>query len=239
MTGHLPPPAPVGIDESDTALLDLKAQRDQLVGHRRRVEKMVARDDEVAKALVNVGKKEQAMVALRKKKQHCQLIADCEAHISKVDGLIDNIEVTRLQKETVDALKAGIEKLRRMQKEIGGADAVQRLMDENEDAMDEMREISQALAGAGIATDDAEALAELKKLEEEHALEVAAAAAPAAPAASAAVASPPASSQRSEESPAAASTAAAPASPQAESSEELRKGPAEAAAAPKRVAIPA
>mmetsp|Transcript_87237 Transcript_87237/g.182574 ORF Transcript_87237/g.182574 Transcript_87237/m.182574 type:complete len:291 (-) Transcript_87237:153-1025(-) len=158
------------VDESDCALLDLKVQRDQLIGHQKRVEKLLLKDEEVARALVASGKREQAMLALRKKKQHLQLVSDCGGHILKVEELIGNIETTRAQQEMVEALKTGVAQLKRMQREIGGAAEVQRLMDEHEELSDEMREMSELLARSGVASDDAEALAEFRKLEEEVAL---------------------------------------------------------------------
>jgi charged multivesicular body protein 6 len=157
------------VSNDDMALLDLKVQRDQLVGHRRRVEQQVAKDKEAARSFICDGKKQQAMLALRKKKLHDQLVLDCGANLAKVEELVEQIEVARTQKDVVEALAAGVATLRRVQQEIGGADYVHRLMDERDDALAEMQEMSEALAGAGVAADDAEALAELARLEEAHA----------------------------------------------------------------------
>lgn len=198
-----------GVTSDDRALLDLKAQRDQLVGHRKRMEKLVARDEEAAQALVRAGRKDAAMLALRKRRQHQQLALECEAHVGRVDGLIDSIAMARLQKDTVDALTAGAATIRRLQQEIGGVDRVQRLMDEHADAAEAQQEISAALAGAGVPEDDPEVLAELEKLERAHALE-AATAAPAASPVGSPVASPAASPAARPAASVAASDAAAP-----------------------------
>merc|ERR1719193_2719807 len=133
------------VDADDCALLDLKAQRDQLVGHRRRVERMAARDAEVAASCVQNGQKERAMLALRKKRQHQQLVLDCEAHVMKVEELIHSVEMARVQRDTVEALATGVATLKRIQREIGGVDYVQQLVDEHADSSEAMREITEAL----------------------------------------------------------------------------------------------
>lgn len=157
------------VDDGDRALLDLKVQRDQLCGHRRRVEKQLAHDEEAARSFVSNGKKSQAMLALRKKKQHQQLLIDCEQHIGRVEELIDNIELARTQQMVVETLSAGVVTLKRLQKEIGGVDYVQQLMDDRVDVVEAQEEINNALAEVGVGVDDADALAELARLEEAHA----------------------------------------------------------------------
>jgi charged multivesicular body protein 6 len=157
------------IDDSDRALLDVKVQRDQLVSHRRRMDSQVTKDDEAARSMVKESKKQQAMLALRKKKQHEQLAVDVQTHLNRLEELIASIEFSRLQKEAVEALAEGVKMLKRVQKETGGVDYVNRLMDERDEALLEKREISDALASVGVAADDADAMAEYDRLVEAHA----------------------------------------------------------------------
>lgn len=157
--------AQASVDDADRALLDLKVQRDQLVGYRKRAEKQLARDEEAAWTLMQAKKKERAMLALRKKKHHQQLVMECEQNIGKLEELIDSIELARVQQDIVAALAAGVKTLRKVQQEIGGADYINQLMDEREEAMEAQQEINEALAGVGVAADDADALAELARLE--------------------------------------------------------------------------
>lgn len=168
--------APVGntnahVDEEDVSILDLKSQRDQLVGQRRRVEKMVGKDVDLIKTLMAAGNKDKAMLALKRKKLHEQMVLDCGNHVTNLDGLIMNIESARQQREIVHALADGVATMKKIQKEIGGADYVQRLMDEQADLADEMADINEALASSSVTVDDDEALAELQKLEEAAALD--------------------------------------------------------------------
>lgn len=216
---------PEGVDDSDIALLDLKAQRDQLHGHRRRIEAQLQRDEEAAKLCIKEGKKPQAMLALRKKKIHQQLVLESQQHLARVDELIENIETTQMQQSIVEALAAGVATVKKMQKEMGGVDYINKLMDERQEALDAQNEISEALAGAGVSADDEEALAELARLEEAAALDALVAApsegpaagipAPVVPAEASAVTPPAAaplqpSAAQPEGAPAAAPPAAAP-----------------------------
>jgi len=160
------------VNQEDVSMLDLKTQRDQLVGQRKRVDKMVAKDTETVKVLMEKGDKTRAMMALKKRKLHEQMVLDCENHVTNLDSLIMNIEVAQQQKEIVEALAEGVKTLKRVKEEIGGADYVEKLMDETADLTDELQEINQLLAGNGVAIDDDEVLAELEKLQEAAALEV-------------------------------------------------------------------
>merc|ERR1712203_567754 len=105
------------------------------------------------------------MLALRKKKMHQQLFTECEQNLMNLEELIGNIEIARMQKEAVQALALGTTTLKRINAEMGGADYVQKLMDERDDAVAELEEINEALSAGGIAADDADALAEFAKLE--------------------------------------------------------------------------
>jgi len=173
LMGNLPAEGGVqAINDDDCALLDLKAQRDQLVGHRKRVTKLVAKDEENARSFVQAGRKEFAMLALRKKRMHEQMVVDCETHVTRVDEMIDHIESAQVQAQVVAALKTGVDTLKKIQREIGGVDYVQKLMDEHADLAEMQQEINQELAGAGVASDDAEFAAELARLEAEHAASV-------------------------------------------------------------------
>mmetsp|Transcript_74216 Transcript_74216/g.143684 ORF Transcript_74216/g.143684 Transcript_74216/m.143684 type:complete len:218 (-) Transcript_74216:46-699(-) len=155
------------VDDDDMALLDIKAQRDQIQGQRRRLHAQLLRDDDAARTLVRNGKKPQAMLALRTKKLHQQLADECEQHLLRLEELIEQVEMARMQRDTVQALSLGTATLRRIQKEIGGVDRVQTILDESHDAVADQQELSEALSGAGILDSDTEALAELARLEAE------------------------------------------------------------------------
>lgn len=160
------------VEEEDVSILDLKSQRDQLVGQRKRMEKLVTKDAEYIKGFMEKGEKQKAMMALKRRKLHEQMVLDCENHVTTLDGLIVNIEVAKQQKEIVSALAEGVKQLKKVKEEIGGADAVAKLMDEQQDLTDEIQEINELLAGSGVGVDEDEILAELQKMEEAAAMDV-------------------------------------------------------------------
>ncbi|CAE8627668.1 unnamed protein product [Polarella glacialis] len=161
-------PRHASVDDEDRAMLDLKTQRDQLLAHRRRLDARAERDGEVARSLVQLGRKPQAVLALRKRRQHQQLAADCQGHLGRLEELIESVEMARVQHGAVEALAVGVDMLRRIQRDIGGIDHVHRLLGEQEEAFEAQQEIAAALAGVGQGSaDDTEALgAELSRLEE-------------------------------------------------------------------------
>lgn len=161
--GKAPEP---NVDDSDRAMLDIKVQRDQIRAHRKRFDAQERKEEEAARKLVAQGRKPQAMLALRKKKQSAQLALECDQQLNTLEGLISNIEMAKIQKNTVDALAAGAATLRKVQASIGGVDVVQRIMDEADEASIAQQELNDVLAGAGIAEDDADALAEFDRLQE-------------------------------------------------------------------------
>ncbi|CAJ1387091.1 unnamed protein product [Effrenium voratum] len=163
-----PPP---NVDQDDMALLDLKAQRDQLLASRRRVEARAQKAYEVARQLVAKDQRNQALLALRRQKQQKQLAEECQNHLNKLEEMIFSIEMAQTTKGTVEALKTGVAMMKRIQKEVGGVDQVQRLLGEQEEAMEAQQEINALLAGGGAAADDADMLAEFSKMQEEATLD--------------------------------------------------------------------
>lgn len=154
-----------GVTEADRALLDVKAQRDQLGGHLRRLRAELARDEDAARSLVRGGQRERALLALRQRKHHQQLLDECAQHLCRLDEVIGNIELACMQRDTVEALAAGVKTLRKVQAEIGGPDRIRQVLEERSGAIAAQQELSMALGGAGVSADDAEALAELSRLE--------------------------------------------------------------------------
>mmetsp|Transcript_35633 Transcript_35633/g.81681 ORF Transcript_35633/g.81681 Transcript_35633/m.81681 type:complete len:282 (-) Transcript_35633:77-922(-) len=152
------------VNDNDKAMLDLKVQIDALRWHQRSLQAKMGEEEKAARQLIQAGRKDRAMIALRGKKQHAKLVDDCDGHIAKLEELIDNIEMADMQKEIVAALTSGVSSLKRIQKSIGSADQVQQLLEDCEDAQAAQQELAEALAQSGIAEDDPEALAELERI---------------------------------------------------------------------------
>eukprot|EP00386_Alphamonas_edax_P010758 GDKI01034481.1.p1 GENE.GDKI01034481.1~~GDKI01034481.1.p1 ORF type:complete len:370 (-),score=100.41 GDKI01034481.1:599-1708(-) len=161
------------ITDADRAMLDLKAQKDQLVIHRRKLEALIPKDIAAAKLFIEQKKKQLALLALRKKKQHEQMVEQCYNHLHQVEEMIAQCENAQMQQNFVQALAAGNSALKQFQKEVT-IDSVQQLKDDMDEAAAHVQEIDQLLCAAGIPQDDEAVLAELARIEEEEALEISA-----------------------------------------------------------------
>jgi len=153
------------IDNTDVAVLDLKAQQDQLTIHKRKLEAMVPKDEEAARKMMRENRdKKVIMLALKKKKHHLSLIDDTEGHIERIREMISNIEMQRVQADVVKALSSGVGAMKILQKEVN-SDYVAQLMDENSDQQAMVEEIGQMLNASGITDDDVDKeYAEIKKM---------------------------------------------------------------------------
>ncbi len=121
--------------------------------------------------LLKEGKKNRALLALRSRNHYSTLLEQCEGHLLQINQLISNIEIASLQNEVVAVLETGTLALKVLQKEIS-IDYVERLLQENADATDAVKEVGELLASAGETTVDGNLLqSELKRLEEEVAFE--------------------------------------------------------------------
>ncbi|EER19449.1 Charged multivesicular body protein, putative [Perkinsus marinus ATCC 50983] len=163
---------PVRTNDNDRAILDLKVQRDQLDMHKRKLRVQVGMDEQAARRCIREKNKQVALLALRKKKHHELLLDETEGYLVKVAELIGSVEMARVQADVVSALASGTKALKDIQKEIGGVEYVDQLLQDNAEAQAEMAEISSALTNVGVPEDDAECLAELERINHELAVDV-------------------------------------------------------------------
>ncbi|CEM02551.1 unnamed protein product [Vitrella brassicaformis CCMP3155] len=166
------PPAkekkPDRITDSDRAVLDLKAQRDQLQIHKRKLQSTISSDLSAAKRFIETKKKSLALLALKKKKHHETLIDQCDQHLLKIAELISNVEYAQVQETLVKALEVGNAAMKKMQQEIS-LDYVERLVEESEEARAYQQEVNAMLFKDGITDQDTDVLADLRRIEEEEA----------------------------------------------------------------------
>lgn len=154
-----------GVEDADRSLLDLKSQKDQLTRQKRKLSGKLLEDDAAARRLLGAGKKDLALLVLRKKKQHQQLVAQCETHLLRLDELIGSVEMAQMQRDVVAAIAEGAKTLKMLNEEIGGADHVQQLMGDVAEARANADEISKMLAQCDIAADDPDAISEYALME--------------------------------------------------------------------------
>uniref|UniRef100_A0A0G4FT67 Charged multivesicular body protein 6 n=1 Tax=Chromera velia CCMP2878 TaxID=1169474 RepID=A0A0G4FT67_9ALVE len=157
------------ITDADRAILDLKNQKDQLTIHKRKLAALIPKDVEAAKKMIAEGRKQLALLALRKKKHHEKLVQDCENHLMMVEEMIGRVEMQQLESVTVSALAAGNTAVKKYREEVT-VDYVANLVDESEEGRLHVQEIDAELARAGVTADDSAVLEELRQIEELEAL---------------------------------------------------------------------
>jgi len=161
------------VTEHDKAVLELKCQRDKVKAYQKRMANVVEKEKETARELLKAGRKDKALLVLKKKKRQEQLLHQSEAQLDNIEQMIDSVEFAQMEKDVFDKLKSGNEVLTQLNKELS-VEKIDALMEETEEALAVQREIEEALAGHLSTEDDAEIEDELAALNDEEADEVAA-----------------------------------------------------------------
>ncbi|KAF2838629.1 hypothetical protein M501DRAFT_822316 [Patellaria atrata CBS 101060] len=155
------------VSAQDKAILDMKNQRDKLHQYQKRITVITNRETEVARECLRKGDKSKALLALRRKKYQESLLAKTDAQLAQLEILTADVEFALVQKDVLFGLKQGTAVLKEIHREMGGLEAVEKLMEENEEALAYQREISETLAGKMSNQDEDEVEDELDALERE------------------------------------------------------------------------
>jgi len=110
---------------------------------------------------------QKALLALRRKKYQESLLSKTDAQLEQLEKLTSSVEFALVQKAVLFGLQQGTQVLNQIHKEMGGLEAVEKLMGETEDARRYQEEISEALAGQMSNEDEDEVEDELEALERE------------------------------------------------------------------------
>ncbi|KAF7512393.1 hypothetical protein GJ744_001328 [Endocarpon pusillum] len=155
------------ISAQDRAILDMKNQRDKLRQYQKRITVITDREKSIAKECLARGNKEKALLALRQKKYQESLLAKTDSQLEQLEKLTSSVEFALVQKDVLYGLKQGTQVLQQIHREMGGLEAVEKLMGESEEARAYQQEISEALAGQMSNEDEDEVEDELERLEQE------------------------------------------------------------------------
>ncbi|EGG14114.1 SNF7 family protein [Cavenderia fasciculata] len=155
-----------GISNTDKAVLDLKVQRDKLKQYQVQINIVIQKEIEIAKECTKTKKRNQALLALKKKKYQEKLLDDTNQNLINIQEMISKIELAEFQVKIFDSLKKGNTALNALQKEMSLED-VENLMAETEDAIAYQNEISAALAGQFSPEEEDSLLEELEAMEKQ------------------------------------------------------------------------
>lgn len=143
----------------------MKNQRDKLHQYQKRITVITDRETAIAKECLARGDKPKALLALRRKKFQESLLAKTDSQLETLEQLTSNVEFSLVQKDIIYGLQQGTGVLKQIHAEMGGIEAVEKLMGGSEDARAYQQEISEMLKGQISNQDEHEVEQELEALE--------------------------------------------------------------------------
>ncbi|KAI3359762.1 hypothetical protein L3Q82_014133 [Scortum barcoo] len=154
---------PSRVTEQDKAILQLKQQRDKLKQYQKRITLQLEKERLLAKQLLKDGKKEKALLLLKKKRYQDQLLDKTENQISNLERMVQDIEFMQIEMKVIEGLKVGNDCLKSMH-EIMSIEDVERILDETQESIEYQKQIDDMLAGALTQEDEDAVLAELEAI---------------------------------------------------------------------------
>ncbi|KAL3114200.1 hypothetical protein niasHT_014044 [Heterodera trifolii] len=132
------------VTDHDRTTLSLKMQRDKLRQACQRYERNIAKDAERARALLRDGRKDRALLLLKRKRYQETMINRIGGFMEQVERMITDMEMAQINKEVFDNLRLGTEAMKALNETIS-LDEVERLMEESKEAQEFQEELSTIL----------------------------------------------------------------------------------------------
>ncbi|KAI0067791.1 Snf7-domain-containing protein [Artomyces pyxidatus] len=152
------------ITAQDRAILDMKLQRDKLKQYQKRIQYILDREHEIAKEHLAAGRKDRALIALRRRKYQEGLLAKTDGQLENLEQLVSTIEFSLVEVSVLHGLKQGNEVLKEIHAEMN-IESVEKLLEETAEAREYQREIGDMLSNT-LSLDDEDAVQEeLKELQ--------------------------------------------------------------------------
>ncbi|XP_077359572.1 charged multivesicular body protein 6 [Festucalex cinctus] len=151
------------VTEQDKAVLQLKQQRDKLRQYQKRIDLQLDKERLLAKQLLKNGRKDKALLLLKKKRYQEQLLDKTDNQISNLERMVQDLEFAQIEKKVIDGLRVGNESLKKMH-EVMSIEEVERILDETHDAVEYQRQIDEMLSGSFTQEDEDAVLAELEAI---------------------------------------------------------------------------
>ena len=168
-----PPPSSAGpsfttsaasLSDHDRAILELKRQKDRLHRYTLQLDSLSQREADTAKQLIRDGRKDRAKLVLQRRRYQLSMREKAEAQLLNVEQLASAIEWAAVSVKVFQALQDGNAVLQRLNAETS-VEAVERLMDDTTEAVEEQQRVSEMLGGQLSEVDEAEVEAEMRAME--------------------------------------------------------------------------
>ncbi|XP_016371662.1 charged multivesicular body protein 6-like [Sinocyclocheilus rhinocerous] len=151
------------VTDQDRAILQLKQQRDKLKQYQKKIPLQLEKERHLAKQLLKDGKKERALLLLKKKRYQDQLLDKTDIQIANLERMVQDIVFAQIEIKVIEGLKAGNDCLKQMH-EVMSIEEVERILEETQEAIEYQKQIDELLAGFLTAEDEDAVLAELETI---------------------------------------------------------------------------
>lgn len=155
------------VTEQDKAILQLKQQRDKIKQYQKKILGNLENERQLAQKLLHEGRKEKAMLLLKKKRFMEQMLEKTDGQLTNLERMVHDIEYAQIEIQVVEGLKVGNESLKKLH-EVLSVEAIETLLDETQEGIEKQKEIDDLLSGQLTAQDDEAVLAELEALVSEE-----------------------------------------------------------------------
>ncbi|KAJ2919245.1 hypothetical protein MD484_g1126, partial [Candolleomyces efflorescens] len=154
------------ITAQDRAILDLKLQRDKVRQYQKQIQGVLDREEAIARAHLEAGRKDRALIALRQRKYQQSLLQKTDGQLVNLEQLVSTIEFSLVEVSVLHGLKQGNEVLKEIHREMN-VESVEKLLEETAEAREYQQEISEMLSN-NLTMDEEEAVqAEFLQLQAE------------------------------------------------------------------------
>ncbi|CAO4359980.1 unnamed protein product [Caenorhabditis nigoni] len=129
----------------------------------KRKENCLEKERQLAKQLLKDGKKDRALLILKKKRYQENIIDQTLKHLSKIEQMVTDLEFAEVQQRVTEGLRQGNEALKKMN-QLFDIDEIDKIMEETKEAAEYQEEISNMLSGQLSNADVSDVEKELEEL---------------------------------------------------------------------------
>lgn len=132
------------VTEQDKAILQVKQARDKIKQYQRKIEQSLEKERLLAKELLKNGKKDRALLLLRKKKYQEQVLSRADGQLENLERMVHDLEFAQIEMKVVDGLRIGNTTLKQLH-DLLSIDEIEKIMDETREGIEKQREIDEIL----------------------------------------------------------------------------------------------
>ncbi|KAF8523095.1 Snf7 family [Hysterangium stoloniferum] len=152
------------ITKRDRAILE---SRDKIRQYQIKIQHVLDREQEAAKACLRAGQKDRALLALRRRKYQETLLLKTDTQLENLEGLVSTIEFSLVEMSVLHGLQQGNAVLADIHKEMN-IESVEKLLGETQEAIAYQQEINDMLANSMTADDEDAVIRELAQMQAEQ-----------------------------------------------------------------------